>query len=280
MRIFRQYATETSFDATTEAFRTYYMKMDYATGTSVSLNSDWIPMAGKLKSDMPGITATQTSADSLTWENGKTVRFRAWGRSNLANAINSGTKGNYYPDYTISDWVTVSGPTKSIPLTMRHIACRIGLTCKAGNEFGSATICTDWEDYKRKDNADTQEHDNAETTKSDEDAQAELEQVMKVYNKMCMPAGVDDKTFLLTAMPQTLYNDVLTDFKNMEKYGVFFFLFKTRILFINAPYSCLLILGSKSESAMSIIVDKSIINTARINTTPWTVGKSRPITEL
>ena len=219
MRIFRQYATETSFDATTEAFRTYYMKMDYATGTSVSLNSDWIPMAGKLKSDMPGITATQTSADSLTWENGKTVRFRAWGRSNLANAINSGTKGNYYPDYTISDWVTVSGPTKSIPLTMRHIACRIGLTCKAGNEFGSATICTDWEDYKRKDNADTQEHDNAETTKSDEDAQAELEQVMKVYNKMCMPAGVDDKTFLLTAMPQTLYNDVLTDFKNMEKYG-------------------------------------------------------------
>ncbi|SHK69203.1 hypothetical protein [Xylanibacter ruminicola] len=220
MRIFRQYADGTSFDATTEAFRTYYLKMDYATGTSVSLNSDWVPMAGKLKSDKPGVDTIQTSADSLMWENGKTVRFRAWGRSNLANALDNGTKGSYYPDYTISDWVTVSGPTKSIPLTMRHIACRIGLTCKSGNEFGSAQICTDVADYKRKDNADTKDHDDAETAKTDEEAQAELDQVMAVYNKMCMPAGVDDKTFLLTAMTQSLYNGTDTDFKNFEKYGV------------------------------------------------------------
>ena len=222
MRIFRQYATDgtgTSFDAANEAYRTYYLKMDYATGTSVSLGSDWLPMADKTKSDVPGQTATQTAADSLTWENGKTVRFRAWGRSNLANVLNAGTKGSYYPDYTVSDWVTVSGPTHDIPLTMRHITCRIGLTCKSGNEFGSATICTDWEDYKRKDNADTQAHDDAETAKTDEEAQAELAQVMAVYNKMCMPAGVDDKTFLLTAMPQTLYEDTNTDFKNFEKYG-------------------------------------------------------------
>ena len=220
MRIFRQYANGTSFDATTEAYRTYYLKMDYATGTSVSLNSDWIPMAGKLKSDVPGTTATQTAADSLTWENGKTVRFRAWGRSNLANALNNGTKGSYYPDYTVSDWVTVSGPTKSIPLTMRHITCRIGLTCKSGNEFGSAQICTDWQDYKREDNADTKEHDEAETAKTDEEAQQECEAVLAVYNKMCMPAGVDDETFLLTAMTQSLYNGTGTDFKNFEKYGV------------------------------------------------------------
>lgn len=223
MRIFRQYAKEntngTQFDETTEAFRTYYLKMNYATGTSVSLDTDWDPMSGKLKSDMPGVTAIQTAADSLTWENGKTVRFRAWGRSNLAGALNAGTQSSYYPDYTVSDWVTVSGPTKSIPLTMRHITCRIGLTCRAGNEFGSAEICTKWEDYKRQDNADTKANDDAETNKSDEDAKKEFESVWAVYNRMCMPAGVDDKTFLLTTMTSTLYNDSGTDFKNLEKYS-------------------------------------------------------------
>jgi len=223
MRIFRQYATDddgTSFDATTEAYRTYYLKMDYATGTSVSLNSDWIPMSGKWKSDDPAADpAVQTSADSLTWENGKTVRFRAWGRSNLANALNAGTKGSYYPDYTVSDWVTVSGPTTDIPLTMRHIACRIGLTCKSGNEFGSATLCTDWEDYKRTDNADSLANDEAETSKTDAEAQAECEAVLAVYNKMCMPGGVDDETFLLTTLTQSLYEGESTDFANLEMYA-------------------------------------------------------------
>ena len=224
MRIFRQYAVENSngtlFDASTEAFRTYYLKMNYAAGTSVSLDSDWNPMVGKLKSDDPKSTPTpQTAADSLTWENGKTVRFRAWGRSNLAGVLNAGTRGSYYPDYTVSDWVTVSGPTKSIPLTMRHITCRIGLTCKAGNEFGSATICTDWHDYKREDNADTRANDGAETNKTDEEAQAELQQVMAVYNRMCMPSGVDDETFLLNTMTSELYKGADTDFKNLEKYG-------------------------------------------------------------
>lgn len=220
MRIFRQYAdaTGSSFLSDGEIFRTYYQKVNYAAGTSVSLDADWLPMAGKLKSDALGSTAVQSAGDSLTWENGKIVRFRAWGRSNLAGALNAGTKGSYYPDYTISDWVTVSGPTKSIPLTMRHVTCRIGLTCKAGNEFGSATICTDWQDYKRQDNADTQAHDEAESSKTDEQAQAELAQVMAVYNKMCMPAGVDDQTFLLTTMTQALYNGTTTDFKNLEKY--------------------------------------------------------------
>lgn len=226
MRIFRQYATDatgTAFDATTEAFRTYYLEMDYATGTSVSLNSDWRPMAGKLKSDVPGVTATQTSADSLTWENGKTVRFRAWGRSNLSGCINSkqeNAKALYYPDYTVSDWVTVSGPTQSIPLTMRHIACRIALTCKAGNEFSSASLCTEVSDYRWTDNADTNENDNAETSKTEAEAQKELDAVMAVYNKMCMPAGVDDNTFLLTAMTTALYEGKETDFLNIEKYGV------------------------------------------------------------
>ena len=199
MRIFRQYAAEdgSTFLTDGEIFRTYYHKVNYAAGTSVSLDDDWLPMAGKQKSDAPGKTDVQTAGDSLTWENGRIVRFRAWGRSNLSGALNSGTKGNYYPDYTVSDWVTVSGPTKSIPLTMRHITCRIGLTCKAGNEFGSATICTDPKDYEKE---------------------GDLAQVMAVYNKMCMPAGVDDETFLLTAMPQALYNATDTDFKNLERY--------------------------------------------------------------
>ena len=221
MRIFRQYALNSTFDAGAEAFRTYYLKMDYAAGTQVSLNSDWLPMPGKLKSDDPGsVPQVQTAADSLTWENGKTVRFRAWGRSNLAGRLDAGTKDSFYPDFTVSDWVTVSGPTYNIPLTMRHIACRIGLVCKAGNEFGSAVICTDWHDYKRKDNADTWAHDDEETQKSDEEAQDELRQVMAVYEKMCMPAGVDDATFQLTAMTKALYNGSETDFKNLEKYGV------------------------------------------------------------
>ena len=218
MRIFRQYAekgSSTTFEDTT-IFRTYYLKMDYAAGTSVSLNDDWVPMAGKLKSDSKGNLSNQDSGDSLTWENGRVVRFRAWGRSNLAGVLNANTKGSYYPDYTVSDWVTVSGPTKSIPLTMRHITCRIGLTCKAGNEFGSATICTDLEDYRRQDNADTQAHDKAESDKSEGQAQKELDSVLAVYNKMCMPAGVDDKTFLLTAMTKARY-DGTTSFKDFEK---------------------------------------------------------------
>ncbi len=218
MRIFRQYAekgSSTTFEDTT-IFRTYYLKMDYAAGTSVSLNDDWVPMAGKLKSDSKGNLSNQDSGDSLTWENGRVVRFRAWGRSNLAGVLNADSKGSYYPDYTVSDWVTVSGPTKSIPLTMRHITCRIGLTCKAGNEFGSATICTDLEDYRRQDNADTKAHDEAESNKSEGQAQKELDSVLAVYNKMCMPAGVDDKTFLLTAMTKARY-DGTTSFKDFEK---------------------------------------------------------------
>ena len=56
MRIFRQYAekgSSTTFEDPT-IFRTYYLKMDYATGTSVALNEYWVPMAGKLKSDSKG----------------------------------------------------------------------------------------------------------------------------------------------------------------------------------------------------------------------------------
>ena len=199
MRIFRQYANDdgTTFDETKEIYRTYYLKMNYATGTAISLNSDWNPMAGKWKSDGPRPHSNhkdQTAGDSLTWENGRTVRFRAWGRSNLSGCLDSGTKESYYPDYTVSDWVTVSGPTQNIPLTMRHIASRIAFVYKPGNQFSSVELSFDSNDY----------------------ADDELKQVMDVYNKMCMPAGVDDQTFLLTAMTQSRYNNT-TSFKDFEK---------------------------------------------------------------
>lgn len=224
MRIFRQYATDdtgTSFDETKEIYRTYYYKMNYVTGTSFSLNNDWLPAykdLGKLKSDAPGSTSLQTSGDSLTWENGSTVRFRAWGQSNLSDALSTGTRESYYPDYTVSDWVTVSGPTKDIPLSMRHLACRIALTPKAGNEFSRVELCKELADYKRKDNADTKANDKVETDKTNEEAQKELNEVLAAYNKMCMPAGVDDKTFLLTAMTQDLYKADDTKFKQLEQY--------------------------------------------------------------
>jgi len=186
MRIFRQYAideTGTTFDKTNEIYRTYYLKANYAAGTSATINSDWCPLAGKLKYDGPGHEPeAQVASDSLTWENGRTVRFRAWGRSNLSDAISS--SDSYYPDYTVSDWVTVSGPTQNIPLTMRHIACRIALTPKSGNQFSSVEFCTNRADYD-----------------TDDDYKA----VVEAYNKMCMPAGVDDETFQLTAMTQERY---------------------------------------------------------------------------
>ena len=227
MRIFRQYAvdgdnTGTVFNAEGEIFRTYYLKMDYAAGTSVSINSDWVPKTGKLKSDDRKSAPEEQQgdpSDSLTWENGKTVRFRAWGRSNLAGHLDAGTKASYYPDYTVSDWVTVSGPTNNIPLVMRHIACRFGLVAKSGNELSSAMICTDVEDYRRQDNAAGKDDDHAEAIKSDEQVEKERDSVLAVYNKLCMPAGVDDETFLLTAMTTDLHDSTSTVFKNLEKYG-------------------------------------------------------------
>lgn len=223
MRIFRQYANPdgTTFDEANEIFRTYYYKMNYATGTNFSINNDWMPgyqELGKQKYNVGTGFSTQTSGDSLTWENGKIVRFRAWGQSNLSGCLDNGTRDNYYPDYTVSDWVTVSGPTQDIPLTMRHIACRIALVPKNGNEFSRVELCTQLADYKRKDNADKTENDNIETDKTDVQAQQELDEVMAAYNKMCMPAGVNDKTFQLTAMTQALYNDESTNFKQLEQY--------------------------------------------------------------
>lgn len=215
MRIFRQYAKD---DGTwgEEAYRTYYYKTKYATGTSISLGTDWRVFPHREGKNSDGtMLYDQTEADSITWENGKTVRFRSWTRSNYANAVNGCYKyadsgiTNYYPDYSISDWVTVSGPTEQVPLTMRHICSRIAISHRNNaSQFYKVEMATTLDDYKRKDNADTSENDNSssEAGKTEEEAQKELDAVMEAYNRMCMPAGVDIDKSELFAMTKSFWN--------------------------------------------------------------------------
>ncbi len=217
MTIYRQYSHDAglTFDTNSEheTYRVYYYNTKYATGTSIALETDWKPKAGETGRDFNRDPAefTQTDADSLTWENGKTVRFRAWSRSNLADVLVNGGKGNYYPDYCVSGWVTVSGPTLDIPLTLKHQGCRIGFVEKNGNELYKAEICTDWRDYKRLDNSTDDEHDTSseyESGKTDEQAKKECDSVVAVYNRMCMPAGVDINTSLLRTLTKTKYESM------------------------------------------------------------------------
>jgi len=229
MTIYRQYSHDNgrNFDAGTEAWRVYELKTKYATGTSLALETDWLPKKGEIgynpaHDSTPGEYITQTEADSLTWDNGKTVRFRAWSRSNLSGAIpnSSSDPKRYYPDYCVAEWVTVSGPTMDISLELKHLGCRIGFTTKSGNELQWAEICTDWEDYLWQDNADTEAHDESSTSehgKTEEQAKEEAEAVKAVYDRMCMPAGVDITTSLLTAMTNEMYEGVTNFAKLHEK---------------------------------------------------------------
>lgn len=212
MRIYRQYALDGGGWGN-EAYRTYYFHTKYATGTSIDLGRDWRVYKDRMGKN-PGDAAEfkQEESDSITWENGKTVRFRSWTRNNYANAVTSCYKyqssgiTNYYPDYSISDWVTVSGPTEQVPLTMRHICSRIAIAYRNnGSQFYKVEVATDLEDYKYKDNADTNDNDKAETDKTDAQAQEELNAVMAAYNRMCMPAGVDIEKSELYAMTKAYW---------------------------------------------------------------------------
>lgn len=234
MCIYRQYSDDggITFYAGTEAYRVYALTTKYITGTSFALETDWRPVEGAIghnpnTSEYPADKRgdfIQTDADSLTWENGKTVRFRSWTRSNLAGAYDycgsddaTANKRRYYPDYCVSEWVTVSGPTLDVPLTLKHQGCRIAFTTKAGNELYMAEICTEPEDYMWKDNADTEEHDESdmEHGKTLEEATAEANAVKAIYDRMCMPAGVDVERALLTTMTKELY-DNSTEFKTIH----------------------------------------------------------------
>lgn len=226
MQIYRQYwnSLQNKWEDV-QVFRTYSYDANYATGTSINLGTEWKVAEGRMKCDnwnsmtQSGTMVAQTKADSLTWENGKTVRFRAWSRSNVANCItNGGGAGNYYPDFCIADWVTVSGPTMGIPLTLRHIGSRIAFTCKAGNQFAGGEICLNKADYMWDDNADSHDHDVADKL-TEAEAEAVVAEVQAVYNRMCMPAGVDLENGTLRAMTTTLYTTLADNngFKTIEQ---------------------------------------------------------------
>lgn len=238
MMIYRQYEVNGKFDSQTEVFRAYEFKYQNAPGTDVVLKRDWKIIdsaeSGKierLKGDYSASGASrilttdrQLEQDSLTWENGETVRFRAWSRSNLANAItNSSNKNYYYPDFCIADWVTVSGPTRDIPMTLKHLGCRITFVYKnSGNRIAKVDIATDPEDYAREDNASDLDSDLSDKFPKTIDgremsAEEAAANVLAAYNKMSLPAGVDIETGLLRAMTKEAYEKT-TDFRRIEEW--------------------------------------------------------------
>lgn len=152
-----------------------------------------------------------TAGDSITWESGVTVRFRAWVLSRLSNDLSDKTaaggqeKTINYPDYMVCDWVTVSGPTNSIPMAMRHLGCRLGFSPRDNNQFARIEITFDPADYMREDNADTNEHDGQdkfpETSPDGTSLTAQqcADSVKAAYESMCWPAGVNmDDLSLMT----------------------------------------------------------------------------------
>lgn len=174
--------------------------------------------------------------DSITWESGVTVRFRAWVLSKLANnlADESGAPGQItsvsYPDYMVCDWVTVSGPTEYIPMSMRHLGCRLGFYPVEDNQFTKIEISTDPADYMREDNADTNandaldKHPAATDPANPEDNTAEwcAANVKDVYERMCWPGGVDmDDLSLMTCKKDeytgTIKHGTLSEEKIKEK---------------------------------------------------------------
>lgn len=217
MQIYRQYwdASTGKWEAT-QAFRTYSYDVTYATGTSINLGTDWKVAVGRMKCDdwnpatKTGTLVVQDKSDSLTWENGTTVRFRAWSRSNVTNCLTNGTASSYYPDFCVADWVTVSGPTQGIPLTLRHLCSRVRFTPKAGNQFYSAEICLDKDAYQWNDNADSHNNDVLDKL-SDEEAQQVVDEVNAVFNRLCMPAGVDIENGTLRTMTKDLYTRMSTE---------------------------------------------------------------------
>lgn len=240
MMIYRQYEENGKFDWQNEIFRAYDYTYQTAPGTDIWIKRDWSVCSEtegnkiarqkgdyKPSSDKRSLSLSpQTEADSLTWENGKTVRFRAWSRSNLVNAITNKSKDYYYPDFCISDWVTVSGPTEAIPLNLKHLGCRITVFYKdtegAGNRLKKVEVATDAADYAREDNADCLDNDAADKTIKDAagnvlSAEQAAANVKEAFEKMSMPAGVDIETGLLRAMTQTAYKNT-TDFRTIEEW--------------------------------------------------------------
>lgn len=211
MQIYRQYWDSNNKNwEDLQAYRTYSFDVTYATGTTINLGEDWKVAVGRMKCDdwnsetKSGTMVEQKMSDSLTWENGATVRFRAWSRSNVAGCIGSGSAGAYYPDFCIADWVTVSGPTTGIPLVLRHVGSRIGFRYYGGNQLAGVEICTQKEDYMWQDNSDSHTNDEADMM-NEAEAEAAAADVKAVVNRMCLPAGVDIESGTLRSMTTSLY---------------------------------------------------------------------------
>lgn len=215
MVISRQYSNDggQTFDTNNEDYRVYSYKAKALSG--VTLNRSWKVKVGKQGYNSPGGSPeglfTQQEKDTLTWDNGETVRFRAWTLSNMSWCLEDGRWSLFYPDFSMSSWVTASGPTQDIPMELRHLCCRLSVVPTSGNELVNVEITTDPADYKRDDNADTPEDDEADKLADPEKAAAEVE---AVYNKMCMPGGVDYNTGL-KAM-SVAYRDSHANVKTIE----------------------------------------------------------------
>lgn len=284
MVIYRQYydTDKKAFDWSTEDFHTYYFRRRYASGsTNISLGREWevaysdkknngewedsylARIKGKYSANGTGRTlakSIQTEGDSITWENGKTLRYRAWSRSNNSNAARNSSKSTYYPDFEISDWVNVSGPTNEIPLTLRHVGSRIMFSHKnMGNQLSWAEICTEPEDYRRIDNSDKTDNDNADssypktftvngkdiTLNSAEEAAAA---VKAVYDRMCMPAGVNLEDGTLRGMTKAAY-DATDNFSKIEEWE-----------FDNTHKANLVEFGSQSASNIATKVQRPVFS--------------------
>lgn len=236
MRIFRNYYENGAWSPD-EAYRTYRYVYEADQTTGIELGKNWLPEKGRQGYDKNAdgnyATFIQTENDSLTWENGKTIRFRAWSQSNYHNVLNGTSKTYFYPDFCYADYVNASGPSTSIPMVLRHLGTRFWFRIKeSGNEFSRVELASymnhdgsifedAWKDYKYADNADTNANDNTsyEAGKTDEEAQAECNAVTAVFMRMCMPAGVDITTGNLMAVKNSWWNSDATsdaDIKNIE----------------------------------------------------------------
>ncbi len=197
MVIYRQYSNDNgkTFDEENEGYRVYNYQPKTISGTNFSINTEWKVKVGKTGYEKARGTFTQTAADSLTWDNSQTVRFRAWALSNLSGCLNNGSWDRFYPDFTKSDWVTATGPTVNVPLQLKHLACRLAIVPKSGNEITKVEICTEAADYMYKDNADSKEDDEKDIC-TEEEATSRAKAVKEAYQRLCTPGGVDFSTGL------------------------------------------------------------------------------------
>lgn len=219
--IFRQYSNDNgaTFAPESEGYRVYSYQAKNVTGTNIRINTLWKVKIGKegyepAHGNIEARGFKQTEADSLTWDDGRTVRFRAWGMSNLSGCLDNGSWDSFYPDFYMSSWVTASGPSSDIPLTMRHLGCRIAITPLAGNQLQKIEICTEYEDYMRADNADS-DYNDASDKCSEDVAKERANAVKEVFEKMCMPGGIDFETGLMAMSKE--YKESHKDIKTIEQ---------------------------------------------------------------